>query len=277
MAPEHADILEVPGARLHYEVRGSGPAVLLIAGSNGDAGLFDGIADVLADEYTVISYDRRGFSRSPLTEPFGEEWSKTHTDDARRLLEAVAAGPGRVFGSSAGAVIGLDLVTRYPTLVTGLIAHEPPMADVLPDAAEWREFFTGVYDVYRRDGVGPAMGRFMSGIGLDTVQRPVDPDPGLVGRIPGNLDFFLAHEVRQAPGYRPDLAALDAHKSQIVLAGGRDSRDHFPYRPAATLAARWGKQVMPFPGDHVGYWAQPAEFAATLADALRDARGPGEA
>ncbi|MEU8148494.1 hypothetical protein [Nonomuraea sp. NPDC048901] len=83
-----------------------------------------------------------------------------------------------------------------------------------------------------------------------------------------NIGFFLDHEVRQAPGYRPDLATLDAQRERIVLAGGRDSRQHFPYRPGLALADRWGKPMIDFPGDHTGYWSQPDEFAATLIDVL---------
>ena len=266
--------LHVPGAHLYHKVRGSGPALLMIPGSNGDADLFDAVADLLADRYTVISYDRRGFSRSPLDGPFetgwppDADWSATHTDDARRLVERVAAGPSYVFGSSAGAVIGLALVSESPELVTRLVTHEPPLAEVLPDAAEWRAFFAKVYDTYRSDGPGPAMQMFMTGIGADTLQRPAEVDPELIKRLSGNLDIFLSHEVRQAPGYRPDLEALDAQQARIVLAGGRESRQHFPYRPNATLADRWGKRIIDFPGDHTGYWSRPVEFAAALAAAL---------
>ena len=262
--------LDVPGARLHYEVRGHGPALLLIPGSNGDAELFAAVADLLADRHTVISYDRRGFSRSTLDGPQRTGWTETHADDARRLLEAVARGPSQVFGSSAGAVVGLALMSRSPDLVTRLIVHEPPLAEVLPDAAKWRAFFAKVYDTYLSDGTAPAMRLFMAGIGADSLERPADVGPELMDRLSGNLDHFLRHEVRQAPGSRPDLVALDAQQARIVPAGGRDSRRHFPYRPAAVLAARWGKDVVGFPGDHTGYWSQPAAFAAVLADVLAD-------
>jgi pimeloyl-ACP methyl ester carboxylesterase len=268
MPAKETHALQVPGGRLYYEVRGSGPALLLIPGSNGDADLFGAAADLLADRYTVISYDRRGFSRSTLDEPLETGWGETHGDDARRLLESVAAGPSYVFGSSAGAVVGLALISQSPGLVTRLIAHEPPLAEVLPDASEWRAFFEEVYDTYRRDGAGRAMQMFMAGIGADMLQRPTGIDPELITRLSGNLDFFLRNEVRQAPGYRPDLKALDAQQERIVMAGGRDSRQHFPYRPSTTLANRWGKSVVDFPGDHTGYWSQPVEFAATLADVL---------
>ncbi|MEW9531039.1 alpha/beta fold hydrolase [Microbispora sp. NPDC049125] len=268
MSVKQTHVLDVPGARLHYEVRGHGPGLLLIPGSNGDADLFGAVADLLADRHTVISYDRRGFSRSTLSGSPEGDWSQTHVDDARRLLETVAGGPADVFGSSAGAVIGLALISESPGLVTRLVAHEPPLAEVLPDAPRWRAFFREVHDTYRRDGAGPAMRMFMAGIGADSLQRPDGIDPELIVRMSGNIDFFLRHEVRQAPGYRPDLAALDSQRERIVPAGGQDSRQHFPYRPALTLAGRWGKRVTEFPGDHVGYWSHPVEFAATLADVL---------
>lgn len=120
--------LRVPGGRPHYEVRCSGPALLMVHGGNGDAGLFSAVADLLADDHAVITYDRRGFSRSTLDGPFPASWNDTHADDARRPLETVAGGPAGVFGSSAGAVVGLALVSRHP----GLVAHEPPLAEVLP-------------------------------------------------------------------------------------------------------------------------------------------------
>jgi pimeloyl-ACP methyl ester carboxylesterase len=268
-----AHLLDVTGARLYYEVRGSGPPLLLIPGSNGDAGFFDAMADLLAEHRTVISYDRRGFSRSPVGEVERAEWIETHTEDARRLLDAVAGGPSQVFGSSAGAVIGLALISRHPQQVTRLVAHEPPLAELLPDAVRWRAFFEDVGATYRDEGADPAMRKFMAGIGLDTAQKPDHLDPGLIGRMPGNVHTILTQEVPNAPGYCPDLAALDVQHARITLAGGRDSRVHFPYRPAAVLAARWGQEVIDFPGDHTGYWSHPAEFAIALADVL-DRRGP---
>jgi pimeloyl-ACP methyl ester carboxylesterase len=263
-----SDMLEVDGARLHYEVRGSGPALLLIPGSNGDAGFYAALADLLADRYTVISYDRRGFSRSPVQRDSRAGWAEAHTEDANRLIETVAGGPAHVFGSSAGAVIGLALISRHPRQVTRLVAHEPPLAELLPDAVRWRTFFAEVSATYEAQGVEPAMRMFMTGIGLDTAGRPPHIDPELIGRMPGNVHTILTEEVPNAPRYHPDLAALDAQHTRITLAGGRDSRAHFPYQPAAALAARWHQKVIDFPGDHTGYWSRPTEFAAALADAF---------
>lgn len=267
MATRETHVLEVAGARIHYEVRGSGPALLLIPGSNGDAGFFDAMADRLADRHMVISYDRRGFSRSPAhEEPSG--WIETHVEDVRHLIDAVAGKPVRVFATSAGAVIGLALISRHPQQVSRLVAHEPPLLEVLPDAPRWRAFFADVGATHRNRGAEAAMRQFMTGIGVDKAQRPADPDPDLISRMSGNIHIILTQEVPNAPRYRPDLTALDAQHVRITLAGGRDSRAHFPYLPAVALAARWNQPVIDLPGDHLGYWSRPAEFAAALIDAM---------
>jgi pimeloyl-ACP methyl ester carboxylesterase len=57
--------IDVNGIRLYYERRGGGLAVLFVSRATGDAGHWSDVADILADQYTVITYDRRGNSRSP--------------------------------------------------------------------------------------------------------------------------------------------------------------------------------------------------------------------
>jgi pimeloyl-ACP methyl ester carboxylesterase len=85
VAQKRSGIAAVAGAELYYEVRGRGPAVLLIAGATGDAGHFEQAADVLASEHTVITYDRRGNSREP------PGWSDHARSAGRRCGRAAAA------------------------------------------------------------------------------------------------------------------------------------------------------------------------------------------
>src|SRR5918998_909925 len=171
--------LEVPGATLQYEVGGSGPVLLLIPGGPADAGAFAPIRGGLSDRYTVVTYDPRGLSRSPFDGEPQDTSVGTFADDARRLLEAVGTGPAYVLGSSGGALVGLELVSRHPERVRELVAHEPPLTRLLDDADEHARFAREVYDTYRSEGVGPAMGKFAAGAGLDQdpPQPPVDPTP----------------------------------------------------------------------------------------------------
>ena len=113
-AAQMANTLKVPGANLYYEMRGSGPTLLLISGGPTDANVYAGIAPLLAGSYSVVTYDPRGNSRSTLDNPITDLTIDIHGDDAARLLDAVGQGPAYVFGNSGGALIGLNLAARYP-------------------------------------------------------------------------------------------------------------------------------------------------------------------
>jgi len=131
------ETLQMPGAPLYYEVRGSGPVLLMIPGGPMDADGFKGIADRLADTYTVVTYDCRGNSRSPMQGSWDDLTVGLFADDAHRLLDAVSPDQADVLGSSGGATYALDLVARYPGRVGTLVAHEPPVSELLPDAARY--------------------------------------------------------------------------------------------------------------------------------------------
>src|SRR6266852_6405060 len=134
-----AERLAVPGASLYYEVRGSGPVLLMMPGGPADAGNFRHIAEQLAPNYTVVTYDPRGLSHSTLDGPVRDERIvEIFADDVHRLLTATAKEPAFVFGSSGGAVIGLELVARHPEQVRIFVSHEPPAPALLPDPARER-------------------------------------------------------------------------------------------------------------------------------------------
>src|SRR5262249_5703154 len=121
------------GATIYHELRGEGPPVLLIAGAMGDAGLFSRVAERLADEFTLITYDRRGNSRSPRPQGWAKTDASEQAADAAALLETLAAAPAAVFGTSSGADIALSLALQHPAAVSGCVVHEPPILGVLAD------------------------------------------------------------------------------------------------------------------------------------------------
>jgi pimeloyl-ACP methyl ester carboxylesterase len=141
--------LDVPGATLYYEIQGAGPPLLMIPGGPADAGVFAGLASFLADRWTVVPYDPRGNSRSVPDDPSKDQDLGVHGDDAAALLAAMTSEPAHVLGSSGGAQIGLDLAARHPELVHTLVAHEPPCAGLLPDAAEVLAGMEAAYQTYR--------------------------------------------------------------------------------------------------------------------------------
>jgi pimeloyl-ACP methyl ester carboxylesterase len=277
-----AATLAVPGATVYYETRGTGPALLLIPGGNGDVGPYDRVAAHLADRFTVIAYERRGFSRSPIQVPI-EDLERLHADadDAARVLDAIGAHAAFVFGSSSGAIVGLDMLARHADRVRTLVAHEPPLVELVPDAEHVKAVLDDVYATYRRAGVQVAMARFTEQIFGESGLRRPDLPPGatlpqpvvdMMARMQTNLLFWMEHELRQYPRYLPDFEALRAMSGKLVLAGGEASRDTFPYRPNLNLAERLALKVVDFPGDHTGYVIEPVGFATRLAEILSATR-----
>ncbi|MCX4526940.1 MULTISPECIES: alpha/beta fold hydrolase [unclassified Streptomyces] len=265
--------LKVPGATLRYETRGFGPVLLLVPGGGADAALFDGVADALARHFTVVAYDPRGRTRSPLDGPPEDQSPQGQSQDAALLLAALTDEPAYVAGTSAGAVVALDLLQRHPELVRRVVAHEPPLVGLLPDAAQQHRFFASVVETYRAQGLEAAMavmaagtddGRGAGGAGGEHNPPPAD----VMARVLANLPSFLERELLQFTGHMPDLDALAPYADRLVPAAGEDSYGLLLRRPAEALAERLGSAVTDFPGGHLGCAEQPAAFADRLIGVL---------
>ena len=256
--------LDVPGARLYYEVQGSGPVLMLI-GHPMDSSGFAMIAPLLADDHTVVTYDPRGFGRSPIDDRDQDAEPDLLADDVRRVLEAVGGGPAQVFGSSGGAVTGLALVARHPGHVQALVAHEPPVAVVLPDAEEARAGVHDIYDTYHNSGIGAAWQKFLAFAGLEMPPQGEDGAPSQpTEQMVATSERFFGHGLLPIALYEPDLAALRMVHTRILIAGGTTSRGEFARRTAAALAERLGTPLVEFPGGHGGFATDAEDFVAVL-------------
>jgi pimeloyl-ACP methyl ester carboxylesterase len=262
--------VKVPGATIYYEERGVGPALVMIPGGPTDAGVFTGLAAALADRYRTVSYDPRGNSRSVFdVEPVDQDMN-VHADDAAHLIDALGSDPVFVLGSSGGAQIGLALVARHPDRVRALVAHEPPCVMMLPDRDAILRAFDEVNACFQREGAQPAMDGFAKLAGFDrpppaAALPPEAMAPEIVAtfaRIAGNLDYFLAHGVKQIASYRPDVAAL--RSSRVIVGVGRDSTGQLANRSARALAAELAIEPVVFPGDHTGFGPHAVAFADVL-------------
>jgi clorobiocin/coumermycin A biosynthesis protein CloN7/CouN7 len=269
MSPPTSHTLDVPGARLYFEVRGSGPPFMLI-GHPMDASGFAGIASALAEAFTVVTYDPRGFGRSTIDDPDQDGEPVLLADDVRRVLEAaVGKVPAHVFGSSGGAVTGLALVARHPEHVGTLIAHEAPLALLLPEAEQARAAFHRIDDTYRESGMSAAWQAFGSFTGLTIAQQdPAADPPAPSPQEVATSTRFFEHGLLPIALYQPDFAALQAAPTRLIVAGGTASRGQFPQRTSVALAARLGTPLMDFPGGHAGFTTEPGEFASVLRRAV---------
>jgi pimeloyl-ACP methyl ester carboxylesterase len=264
----HGELLEANGAGIYYEVRGSGPSVLFIAGATGDGGHFRRVAELLSDEFTVVTYDRRANSRSPRPEGWESTSTEEQSDDAAGLIEALGIAPAAIFGASAGAIIGLDLVIRYPELVRGAILHEPPMTAGMSNAEEVLGALQQVIDGGTQRG-GPRGGceaflRFAAG---DEAFEALDPQ--LRERLLGNGEIFLGTEIGIMEPYDPDEATLAAVEVPVRVMVGAKSAPFFA-ETAQWLAKRLNVEVERLPGGHTPYFDRPEEMAQTLRSVLRE-------
>jgi pimeloyl-ACP methyl ester carboxylesterase len=239
------------------------------------AGDFTPLADALADEFTVVTYDPRGISGSPVDDPDQDSTSELRAQDVVAVLDAVGAESADVFGSSGGAVTGLAIVARHPSRVRTLVAHEPPLLELLPDAAEQRAKTDDVVETFRQHGIGAAWVKFMTNAGFDLggdgapVGPPGKPSPQQMA----NSVRFFEHELRPTTRYFPDIATLTSAATRIVVGIGSDSRHLITYRTSLALAEQLGTEPVEFPGDHGGFLTHTEEFAKRLTQVFQDAIG----
>lgn len=253
-------MFDVEGAQLYYEKRGSGPALLLIPGAGGDAGYFSGLADELSDAFTVITYDRRGNSRSTgrLDAPMK---MTDQSNDARALIEGLAGGKALVFGNSGGAIVALDLAARHPDVVSGLIAHEPPIVRILPADDPWYDSLDRLGVRYAQAGAAIAATEFLATVrGEGTYAWPED----LQQRFLGNVDYLFRWEWAEWARFLPDEKALAGVPFPIVLGAGSADRGLYYARPSVEIASRIGAPWVEFPGIHGEFLPRPALFAAAV-------------
>ncbi|HKS47553.1 MAG TPA: alpha/beta hydrolase [Amycolatopsis sp.] len=256
---------QVENGEVYVQRGGDGPPLLLIAGGTGSAEAYRALSAGLSGEYTVLTYDRRGHFRSKDRSE-GSITVARHADDARAVIEHFGYGKALVFGSSAGAQIGLALATRHPEVVDGLAAHEPPAVRLLPDADAWLELAAEQVALTGQGEVFEAVKGFIGSIagaglpGLKTVRLPHESE----------WRRLFLRELTEIYEYLPDVEALRGGGVPIVLAAGTGSRGYYHYRPARTLALELGLPFVEMPGAHLAPQRNAAEFAAALGEILTD-------
>jgi len=261
--------LEVPGARLHHEVRGAGPLVVLLGTPMG-ADAFAGLADLLADDHTVLTTDPRGIGRSPVDDREVSPTLSTRADDVARLIRHVdpdgARGPVTVLGSSGGAVTALALAQEHPDLVDTVVAHEPPLVELLPDRDERH---AGAEVVVERWFAGDHVGSWRAFLANADIVMPEEVFAMVFGEEPdpqarADGDYQNGRLLRPTTHFVPDLDRLRAGRPRIVVGIGEDSAGELCDRASRALADGLGVAPVSFPGGHIGFAEDPEGFLPAL-------------
>ncbi|TWD81747.1 pimeloyl-ACP methyl ester carboxylesterase [Kribbella amoyensis] len=266
--------LVVPGAVLHYQVRGTGPVLLIAQSGEGDADRSTDLVAQLTDAYTVVTYDRRGLSRSRLADPGRGVTLAEHTDDAHRVLAAVTDAPALMLGCSLGAVIGLRLARLHPEQLSTLIAHEPIAPGLLAEGTRirHRQELADLRARYLRDGLAATVPEIARTLGIDPTHADAEPDltpQPMTERRLGNFDHFLRHDFPAVLADDFDYTDLATSGLRIVPAAGRSTpATVFDRQCAVALAELVGHPVVEFPGGHNGNTSHPKAYAERLREAL---------
>ncbi|MEV6097674.1 alpha/beta hydrolase [Nocardia sp. NPDC051981] len=283
-----AHILETPEADLAYDLLGPAPSAsahrpLMMIGQPMTADGFATLASYFP-ERTVITYDPRGLGRSVRKDGRTDNSPTVQAEDVHALITALGVGPVDLFASSGGAVTALALVTAHPDDVATLVAHEPPMIPVLPDAAAAERARAAVRDAYQAKGSFAGMAAFIAwtswqGELTDAYFAQPPADPAMFGMPTiddGTRDDPLLSEASWAvTDYAPDVAALQAASTRVLIAVGEESKGVFTGRTAEATAAILGSSPVVFPSHHGGftgpdggYPGQPEAFADRLREVL---------
>ena len=280
--------LESADADIVYDVRGPLPTAggrppLFMIGQPMDASGFTTLASYFPDR-TVITYDPRGLGRSVRKDGRVDHSPTVQADDVHAVIKALGVGPVEMFASSGGAVTALALVAAYPNDVTTLVAHEPPLIPVLPDAEAAERARAGFRDAYEAKGRGAGMAAFIAMTSSqgeftdDYFARPA-PDPAQFGMRTeddgARDDPLLSDRSSAVTSYRPDVEALAASPTRIVIAVGEESKGTFTGRTSVATAELLGQQATVFPSHHggfiggeSGYAGKPEAFARRLREVL---------
>jgi len=260
--------LKVPEAELYYEVRGAGPLVVLV-GAPMDADSFAPLADLLADDYTVLTTDPRGVRRSKLPDG-GTSTPEQRADDLARLIRHVDAGPAIAFGSSGGAVTVLALAQAHPELVSTVIAHEPPLDRLVEDG----DVLLAASERMMADYLaGDVIGAWKQFFALANIQLPDGAVEGMFGgerdpQVVADERFWFEYELRASVSWEPEIDVLRNGGVRIVVGIGEESTGQLCDRTSTALAARLGIEPTRFPGDHIGFVGDPAAFDVVLRKVL---------
>lgn len=282
--------LNVPGANLAYDVRGplppeDGRPPLVMIGQPMDASGFVALSSHL-DDRTIVTYDPRGLGRSTRSDDRSDNDPEQQAADVHALIEALDAGPVEMFGSSGGAVTGLALVAAHPEDVSTLVAHEPPMLALLPDADRAFAAERATQAIYHDRGWGAGMAAFISmtswdGEFTDEYAAQPAPDPAQFD-MPADDDGsrndpILSGVSNAVTAYRLDAGAVNAASTRVVIAVGTESLHTVTGRTAVATAEVLGQEATVFPSHHggfldgeFGYAGEPEAFAATLRKVLDD-------
>jgi pimeloyl-ACP methyl ester carboxylesterase len=272
---------QLNGTSLYVEVRGNGPALLLIHAGGEDAEVWRAVAERMPD-FTVVTYDRRGTLRSGR-----DDWpgggSIQHADDAAALLGALGLDRAVVFAASSAGIVALQFALRHPSIIRRALVFEPGLFRQVPGAETMQLPVSEAVDAYLaahpNDWAG-ALGVFRHGVadatgGTDDFLVPPEGREWYAAREETDAEALVRDDLHILIQEVVDENALASTTVDIRFSYGRRSIPVFR-RIADHLAGLRGAGATPVDGvGHLIYYQPDAAVAHIRANARVDANGGG--
>ncbi|WP_285767442.1 alpha/beta hydrolase [Peribacillus sp. SI8-4] len=273
--------LQVNGAHIYYEKVGQGPVIILIPGANGTGDIYGKTADFLQDQYTVVTYDRRGYGQSKLTAPLPKDAENPHStyrletdaNDVAALAKHLTDDPIFILGSSSGAIVAMETLQDYPGIVQKVAFHEPPINTFLSDSSDWAAMNEKIVETSQTEGMAAAMKLFGEALHIAPMDAKMMAKPAVSLEnidnpvVKGMADWFK-YEILQYTSRKIDLNKLAEQKEKIILFNGTDSVGSFPQDVVRDLSEKLDLPIHSIAGAHLGYAQKPQEFAQAVKDVL---------
>ena len=257
-------LLEREDCTLVCEMEGSGQPLLLIHGIACDREYFKGAAERLKENFTVIRYDRRGYSDSKAKE--NADYSLVaQAQDGLAVLEKAGFQDAFIAGSSAGSLVGLEMAYSAPKTVRALFLHEPPLAMTVKDQEVidfWREKLMKDSDEGK---LNRAMLHFYQIIGgSDPKAEPRSLEE--TAKAMENMKVSLKFELEEILTYYRVLEKREKLSMPICLAAGKEDTEGIFSVAAKENAKVLGVKFLSVGGYHNFPLERPGEFAKALQD-----------
>jgi len=221
----------INGVKLYWELSGSsGDPIVFIHGSWGDHNNWDNVIGPLSEDYRVLTYDRRGHSKSERLDQQGN--MEEDVADLAALINYLDLVPAHIIGNSGGAAVALKTVAQHPGLFQSLVVHEPALFGILKNVPEAQPFLHEV------DGrIAAVISLIEKGENEEAAKRFVETiafGPGSWNGLPPNVrETFIYNaptfldETRDPGNLEMNMKSLSQFTQPALLTSGSESPPFF--------------------------------------------------
>jgi pimeloyl-ACP methyl ester carboxylesterase len=268
---------EVNGIQVYWEINGeAGDPIVLVHGSWGDHQNWASVVPALSRSFRVLTYDRRGHSRS--ARPAGQGSVREDVADLGALLEELRHSPAHVIGNSFGASIVLRLAAERADLFRSLIVHEPPLFGLLKGEPNAKDALVAV-----QERISAVVSLLTAGdwtAGARQFVETIAFGPGAWRDLPEEVKKTFVFnaptwldEVHDPEALEIDLSGLRAFAAPALLTIGDQSAPFFPTVMDRVAAAMPQAKMRTYAGaGHVPHLSHPEEYVQVVTEFIEIAR-----